>query len=164
MRLIPHNLNCITNRVWNLKWRYRCILSMLFIGFERFLVLSTTQQSPLLKVPLSLVDIRIHRKKLLPLLLLITTLVGQNSTIFNQFGTDTVQSSMVIKSMWSEAMEHSKFNRFQIAKYYSRYIRYTEIWTNKNGTNNIQLAEPQLTNYLKYPALQLVNVDFCVKV
>ena len=60
-------------------------------------------------------------------------------------------------------MEQSKLNRFEIAKSYSKYFRYTEIWTNKNGTKNIQLADPQLYDYYGYPELQLVDVNYCVK-
>ena len=60
-------------------------------------------------------------------------------------------------------MEQSKLNLFEIAKSYSQYFRYTEIWSDKNGTKNIQLAEPQLNYYYAYPGLFLVNIDFCVK-
>ena len=82
--------------------------------------------------------------------------------IFNQHDMVTEQSSMVIKSLSLEDLEESKLKCFEIEKSYSQYFRYTEIWSEKNGTKNIQLADPQLHNYY-YPELFLVNIDFCVK-
>ena len=117
------------------------------------------------KVPLSLVATVIivgPEAKLLPSHHT-TKMDGKNWMIFNQHDMDTEQSSMVIKSLSSEDLEQSKLNLFEISKSYSQYFRYTEIWSDKNGTKNIQLAEPQLDNYYIYPELFLVNIDFCVK-
>ena len=92
-----------------------------------------------------------------------TKVDGKNSMIFNQYGGGTEQSSMVIKSLLSEELKQSKFNLFEIEKSHFLYFRYTEIWSDKNGTKNIQLADPKLDGYAYYPELQLVDIDYCVK-
>ena len=43
------------------------------------------------------------------------------------------------------------------------YFRYTEIWSDDEGSRNIKLAEPKLTSYSYYPELFLVDTQFCVK-
>ena len=116
------------------------------------------------KAPLSLVAYVINVSSAAQLLLShhITKTDGKNSMICNQHDGNTEPLLMVIKSLSSEEKEQSKLNRFELANF-SQYFRYTEIWTNKNGTKTIQLADPQLTMYRVYPELQLVDINYCVK-
>ena len=43
------------------------------------------------------------------------------------------------------------------------FLRYTEIWSMDEGSKNIKLADPKLTDYYYYPELVLVDINFCVK-
>lgn len=70
---------------------------------------------------------------------------------------------MVTKFSLSVDSENSKSEMFQIEKSYSQYFRYTEIWSDKNGTKKIELAEPQLVDHFDYPELALVDTNFCVR-
>ena len=42
-------------------------------------------------------------------------------------------------------------------------FRYTEIWSDDEGSKNIKLADPNLDGYYWHPELILVDVNFCVK-
>ena len=42
-------------------------------------------------------------------------------------------------------------------------LRFTEIWSDDESSTNIELAEPQLSDYQHYPELILVDTHFCVK-
>ena len=81
---------------------------------------------------------------------------------FNQYVMDLARSSMVIKYTLLAVMEISKFkccckNRDFVI------FRYTEIWSLDGESKIIKLAEPRLNSYYKYPALLLVDTNFCVK-
>ena len=41
-------------------------------------------------------------------------------------------------------------------------FRYTEIWSDDQGSKSIKLAEPNLNGYYHYPELILVDTRFCV--
>ena len=41
-------------------------------------------------------------------------------------------------------------------------FRYTEIWSDDQGSKSIKLAEPKLDNYIHYLELILVDTQFCV--
>ena len=40
--------------------------------------------------------------------------------------------------------------------------RYTEIWSIDEGSKTINLADPKLNEYVAYPELVLVDINFCV--
>ena len=45
----------------------------------------------------------------------------------------------------------------------SKFLRYTEIWSDDEGSKNIKLADPKLSGYSEYPELVLVDTNFCIK-
>ena len=42
-------------------------------------------------------------------------------------------------------------------------VRYTEVWSDDEGSKSIKLADPKLNSYYYYPELMLVDTKFCVK-
>ena len=42
------------------------------------------------------------------------------------------------------------------------FLRYTEIWSDDEGSKSIKLADPKLENYRDYPELILVDTQFCI--
>ena len=91
---------------------------------------------------------------------------------YTQLDNIIVQSQMAIKFMLLEEMEKGKTwiwksllsEKFCLRNVFlTLFLRYTEIWSDNEGSKNIKLAEPKLTNYQYYPELILVDTQFCVK-
>ena len=49
------------------------------------------------------------------------------------------------------------------SKFDQLIFRYTEIWSDDEGSKSIKLADPKLNGYFYYPELMLVDTNFCVK-
>ena len=99
-----------------------------------------------------------------------TALNGADWMICNLIVEIIVQSSMAIKFIIlaeMPEMSKSKFSFFKSRDFSERIVsfsfRYTEIWSDDEGSKNIKLAYPILNNYNHYPELVLVDVNFCVK-
>ena len=52
---------------------------------------------------------------------------------------------------------------FIFANFIFKLFRYTEIWSDSEGSKSIKLADPKLDNYYDFPELVLVDTKFCVK-
>ena len=63
-------------------------------------------------------------------------------------------------------VEQSKFSFFEslnlLGKILIVIFRYTEIWSDDEGSKNIKLADPKLNEYIYHPELILVDTQFCV--
>ena len=87
--------------------------------------------------------------------------------ICNRLEDGIVQLSMAIKFMSLVESITSKFSFFESKNLFWLIVivifRYTEIWSNDEGSKNIKLADPKLDYYLYYPEMVLVDVNYCVK-
>ena len=60
----------------------------------------------------------------------------------------------------SKSQNHRKLYGVQLILY---FFRYTEMWSLDGESKNIELAQPELGAYYRYPELVLVDINFCVK-
>ena len=101
-------------------------------------------------------------------LLVTTALDGANWMICNQDEIVIVQSWMVIRFMWLADIKKGKrltelsSLSSPLGKSSTLFSRYTEIWSEIEGSKSIKLADPKLEEYIWYPELVLVDTNFCV--
>ena len=74
---------------------------------------------------------------------------------------------MAIKFMSLEDTEQGWYNFSYEPNEFDQFtdlnLRYTEIWSDDEGSKSIKLADPKLSGYYEYPELVLVDTKFCVK-
>ena len=152
------------------KFLYISAWSQFLSNYHCILASPDTQQSQQTKVH-CLLEVMVVLKS--PRLLATITQVGANWMAYTQLDNIIVQSQMAIKFMSLADLEQSKFwiwkfllsQKFWLLNFIftTLILRYTEIWSDNEGSKNIKLAEPKLDTYWAYPELILVDTQFCVK-
>jgi len=165
-----NGLKLLTILIMISKFLYISDWSQFLSNYHCILASTDTQQSQQIKV-YCLLEVIVVLKSLR--LLATTVQGGANWMTYNQLVTIIVQSPMAIKFMSLAEVEHSKFwiwkfllsQKFWLLNFFfaTVFLRYTEIWSNNEGSKNIKLAQPKLTDYVFYPELILVDTQFCVK-
>ena len=101
---------------------------------------------------------RAHHQRCSPVLFGITLPQLSSKNII--FQISILCSRIEIIEFFSILRNHTIYNQF--GDFSALFLRYTEIWSDDEGSKSIKLADPKLSSYYRYPELILVDTQFCV--